>query len=81
VSFVCLADETKIAEWLGWQSAEVSWTDLGDGRTRVRWTLRYQRRLDPAWYFGPWEAAATTAAADYLIQAAATPAAAATSVS
>ena len=32
-------------------------------------------RLDPAWYFGPWESVATTLAAEYLIQSAATPAA------
>jgi hypothetical protein len=51
----------------------VSWTDVGDGHTRVRWSLTYERRLDPAWYFGPWEALVTTLAADYLIQSAATP--------
>jgi hypothetical protein len=74
VRFQPVSDATKIAEWLGWQSADVSWTDLGDGHTRVRWALTYERRLDPAWYFGPWEAVVTTLAADYLIQSAATPA-------
>jgi len=73
VRFRPVSDATKIAEWLTWQSADVSWTDLGDGRTRVRWALTYQRSLDPAWYFGPWESLVTTLAADYLIQAAATP--------
>ena len=73
VRFRPVSDATKIAEWLTWQSAEVSWTDLGDGRTRVRWALTYQRSLDPAWYFGPWESLVTTLAADYLIQSAATP--------
>jgi hypothetical protein len=73
VRFRPVADATKIAEWLTWQSADVSWTDLGDGRTRVRWALTYQRSLDPAWYFGPWESLVTTLAADYLIQSAATP--------
>jgi len=51
----------------------VSWTDVGRGQTRVRWSLTYERRLDPAWYFGPLESAVTTLAADYLIQSAATP--------
>jgi hypothetical protein len=74
VRFRPVSDATKIAEWLNWQSAEVSWTALGDGRTRVRWALTYERRLDPAWYFGPWESLITTLAADYLIQSAATPA-------
>ena len=36
-------------------SAEVEWHETGDAQTRVRWTLRYRRSLDPAWYFGPWE--------------------------
>jgi hypothetical protein len=73
VRFEPLSDATKIAEWLSWQSALVSWADIGDGRTRVRWSLTYERRLDPAWYFGPWESLVTTLAADYLIQSAATP--------
>jgi hypothetical protein len=73
VRFQPVSDATKIAEWLSWQSALVSWTDVGDGHTRVRWSLTYERRLDPAWYFGPWEALVTTLAADYLIQSAATP--------
>jgi len=72
VRFQPVSDATRIAEWLRWQSAFVSWTDIGDGRTRVRWALTYERRLDPAWYFGPWESLVTTLAADYLIQSAAT---------
>ncbi len=72
VRFEPVSDATKIAEWLTWQSALVSWTDLGDGRTRVRWSLAYERRLDPAWYFGAWESLVTMQAADYLIQSAAT---------
>ena len=73
VRFEPVTDATKIAEWLAWQSADVSWTDVGHGQTRIRWSLTYQRRLDPAWYFGPWESLVTTLAADYLIQSAATP--------
>src|SRR6266849_5705281 len=73
VRFQPVSDATKIAEWLSWQSADVSWTDVGEGHTRVRWALTYERRLDPAWYFGPWESLVTTLAADYLIQSAATP--------
>jgi hypothetical protein len=73
VRFEPVSDATKIAEWLSWQSALVSWTDVGHGQTRVRWALTYERRLDPAWYFGPWESLVTTLAADYLIQSAATP--------
>jgi len=39
----------------------------------VTWTLDYERGLDPAWYFGPWERYATRLAAGYLIDAVATP--------
>ena len=73
VRFTAARDETVIAQWLTWQSAEVTWSDLGDGHTRVRWTLDYSRRLDPAWYFGPWEAVVTAQSAEYLIDSAATP--------
>jgi hypothetical protein len=41
--------------------------------TRVTWTLRYRRGLDPAWYFGPWERYAVRLAAAYLIESVATP--------
>src|SRR5260370_36007495 len=32
--------------------------------TRVNWTLHFERRLDPAWYFRPWERYATHLAAE-----------------
>ena len=41
--------------------------------TRVTWTLRYRRGLDPAWYFGPMEQYAARLAAGYLIDTVATP--------
>jgi hypothetical protein len=50
----------------------VRWSAEG-AATRVNWTIHYQRRLDPAWYFGPAERAAVGVAADYLIDALATP--------
>jgi hypothetical protein len=39
----------------------------------VRWTIRYRRDLDPAWYFGPWERYAVRLAGNYLIDNVATP--------
>lgn len=74
VRFRATSDETRIAQWLGWQEAEVRWETVDEGRTRVRWTLRYERRLDPAWYFGPLERYGAGLAAAYLVEAAATPA-------
>jgi hypothetical protein len=60
-----------IAHWLEWRSSDVRWQAISPGKTRVRWTLRYARRLDPSWYFGPWERYAVRLAASYMIDAAA----------
>ncbi|MGH2405286.1 MAG: SRPBCC family protein [bacterium] len=73
VRFHAIADQTPIARWLDWQDADVRWSPLESGQTRVRWTLRYRRRLDPAWYFAPMERAVVRSAAGYLIDATATP--------
>jgi hypothetical protein len=68
-----VSDTSKIAHWLDWRQAEVRWTAVRPNRTRVRWTVRYTRRLDPAWYFGPWERYAVRLAAGYLVENVATP--------
>ncbi len=73
VRFAFTGDSTPIADWLRWESSEVTWEALGDNRTRVRWTLRYHRLLDPAWYFSPLERHGVRLAAGYLIDALATP--------
>ncbi len=74
VRFVAMADKSKVAHWLDWEAAEVDWKAVDGSHTQVTWTLHYRRLLDPAWYFRPWERYATRLAADYLIQANATPA-------
>ena len=70
---VGVSDKSKIAHWLQWKESEVRWSTAGEGRTRVSWTIRYRRLLDPAWYFGPWERYGTRLAAGYLIDTLATP--------
>jgi Polyketide cyclase / dehydrase and lipid transport len=67
------ADTSHMTHFLNWQEATVQWEPAGAGTTRVTWTLRYRRGLDPAWYFGPWERFAVGLAADYLIDSVATP--------
>ena len=67
VVFRMSGDSSHIAHWLTWESAEVSWSELSRGSTRVRWTVHYRRSLDPAWYFGPWEQYAVRLASGYLI--------------
>jgi hypothetical protein len=73
VRFEAVSDKSKIAHWLDWQSSETEWTPVDVQHTRVSWTLHFERRLDPAWYFGPWERYGTVLAARYLIGANATP--------
>lgn len=73
VRFRAIADSTHIAHWLRWEEAEVRWQEIGARRVEVRWSLRYRRDLDPAWYFGPWERFAVRLAASYLVDTLADP--------
>ena len=73
VRFTAESDSTMVAHWLDWRSVDVRWEPASPATTRVRCTVRYARRLDPAWYFGPWERYGVRLAAGYLIDAAATP--------
>lgn len=73
VVFRAVSDNSHVAHWLHWEESEVAWEPIDESHTRVRWTLRYRRLLDPAWYFGPWERYAARLTADQLIRDAATP--------
>jgi hypothetical protein len=73
VRFDAVSDHSHIIHWLAWRSAEVRWSSVDAGRTRVTWRLNFRRRLDPAWYFRPWERYAAGLAAGYLITTNATP--------
>jgi hypothetical protein len=72
--FDAISDDSKIADWVKWDYAEVAWKEIDATHTAVTWTLHFERQLDPAWYFVPWERAAVHEAAKYLIEANATPA-------
>ena len=72
VEFATVSDDSYVVHWLSWRSAEVRWRAVPGG-TEVRWTLRYRRRLDPAWYFAPLERYGVGVAAGYLADALATP--------
>jgi hypothetical protein len=74
VTFRPAQDDSYITHWLSWRDIDVEWREVAPGRTEVSWTLRYRRRLDPAWYFAPLERYATGLAAGYLIDTLATPA-------
>ena len=73
VTFATASDSSYITHWLAWHGSRVEWKPAGPGRTEVTWTLRYRRRLDPAWYFVPLERYGARLAARYLIETAATP--------
>ena len=67
VTFTAESDTSHIAHWLTWRTSHVAWRAAGPGRTEVTWTIVYDRELDPAWYFGPWERYAVGLAAEVLI--------------
>ena len=73
VRWRALGDDSHMTHFLNWRESIVQWTPVDAHSTRVTWTLRYRRGLDPAWYFGPWERYATRLAAGYLIETVATP--------
>jgi hypothetical protein len=73
VRFETVSDKSKLTQWLDWEGSDVEWRAVDAVHTEVSWRIRYRRRLDPAWYFGPWERVAVKEAAKYLIAANATP--------
>lgn len=73
VSWRAVTDDSHMTHFLQWDASRVEWEPVDAVNTRVTWTLRYRRGLDPAWYFGPMERYATRLAASYLIDAVATP--------
>lgn len=72
-TFDVVEDSTPISHWMALRGSEVKWRAVDGGRTEVEWTVHYERRLDPAWYFGPLQRHGARAAAGYLIDTAATP--------
>lgn len=73
VRFSPVSDDSYLTHWLRWREARVELEELGQDRTRVRWTLHYARRLDPSWYFDPLERYGVTLAGRYLLETVTTP--------
>jgi len=67
ITFALLKDESHISHWLKWKSSKVSWQTLDSGDTRITWTIDYERKLDPSWYFGPLQKYAVELATEALI--------------
>jgi hypothetical protein len=68
-----VSDTSHMTHFLMWRESVVQWHAVDAHTTLVTWTLRYERGLDPAWYFGPMERYAARLTAGYLIDAVATP--------
>lgn len=73
VRFANVLDESVLSNWVGWDQSIVRWRAVDSSHTEVTWTLTYDRRLHPSWYFAPWEHYGSRLAADYLISSLATP--------
>ena len=73
VRWRAVSDSSHVTHFLMWREVIVQWEPVDADTTRVTWTLRYRRDLDPSWYFGPMERYAARLAAGYLIDAVATP--------
>ncbi|MBI4852722.1 MAG: hypothetical protein HY819_13080 [Acidobacteria bacterium] len=73
VVFQAISDKSEINKWLSWQESIVEWQEIDPNHTKVRWTIKYKRNLDPSWYFAPWQRYAVGLSAEYLIDNLATP--------
>ena len=73
VRWRAVSDSSHMTHFLWWREVSAQYEPVDEATTRVTWTVRYDRGLDPAWYFGPWERYAMHLAASYLIDVVATP--------
>jgi hypothetical protein len=73
VRWRAVSDTSHMTHFLKWRAVSVQWSSVDAETSKVTWTVGYERGLDPAWYFGPWERYAAQLAADYLIDTVATP--------
>ncbi|PWQ95384.1 hypothetical protein DKW60_14990 [Leucothrix pacifica] len=62
-----LDDTSYLATYLNALGTEISMHPLDGGSTEVTLTIKYERLLDPAWYFDPMQKYATKLVGEYLI--------------
>lgn len=63
-------DGTMLGRWVRLDRAVVTWEPVDGDRTRVTWTLEYERLLYPTAYFAPLQRFGMDRAASYLLDAA-----------
>jgi len=73
VRWQAVSDSSHMTHFLRWREITAEWSPIDAENSQVTWTIRYERGLDPAWYFGPMERYAVRLAAGYLIDSVATP--------
>ncbi len=73
VRFTAEEDTSHIPHWLNWTASEVSWIATSPTSVEVTWTIHFERKLDPAWYFSWPQRMVVEQAANYLIQTSAMP--------
>ena len=56
-----------LAHYMKIEGTEVHFETLADGKTQVSLTVKYERLLDPIWYFGPMQKLAARQSAKYLV--------------
>lgn len=62
-----ISNSTYLDSYMSIDGTEVHFTALDDNRTEVSITVYYERKLDPAWYFGSLQRIAMRQSAEYLI--------------
>jgi hypothetical protein len=63
-----LSNSAYLAHYMKVEGTDVRFTPLDGGGTRIALTVKYQRLLDPAWYFGPMQQLAAEQSARYLVE-------------
>ena len=56
-----------LSHYMNIEGTEVHFTSLENGNTQVSLTVKYERLLDPFWYFGPMQKLAAKQSAKYLV--------------
>ena len=62
-----VSDDSYLKNYLDWKTSRVEWQAIDANHTKVKWSIGYDRKVDPAWYFGPLEAYTVELVADMLI--------------
>lgn len=66
IDFAFEKNNTKIASWLVWEAARISW-EVDDEKLVLCFHQTYRRILDPYWYFNPIQHYAVKLAGNYLL--------------